>query len=228
MLYHTGEKYVNVGSVIDVPISLTRFANVGAFSLGIDYRNDLIEILSTNFGEDFAYFDNENGMLRIAWESLQGMNLDEGEEIVVITLRVLTDIEEGTKLFEITNFTEIADINAKMIEGVDLQTVELKTDALSVFDTAANELNAINYPNPFSNTTTIRYELPENGQVLLVVYNKMGQIVKTPVDKTQVAGTYEVTINGSDLQGHGVYYYKLEVRGSDKHYSVTNSMILLK
>lgn len=66
-----------------------------------------------------------------------------------------------------------------------------------------------NTPNPFSPCTSIRYALPEEERVALVVYNAGGQRLRTLVDGTQYAGWHEVTWNGRDsggrLVGPGVY-----------------------
>jgi flagellar hook assembly protein FlgD len=73
-----------------------------------------------------------------------------------------------------------------------------------------------NYPNPFNPETIIKYSLPLNGQaeiVSLVVYNQLGEKVKTLVNDAQPSGNYEVTWNGTDELGNkvasGVYYYRL-------------------
>ncbi|RQW08824.1 T9SS C-terminal target domain-containing protein, partial [candidate division KSB1 bacterium] len=71
---------------------------------------------------------------------------------------------------------------------------------------------AQNYPNPFNPTTTINYSVP-SGQVKLDVYNAMGQKIKTLVDKTMAAGSYEAEWDATDFSGNlvsgGVYFYKL-------------------
>jgi hypothetical protein len=66
-----------------------------------------------------------------------------------------------------------------------------------------------NYPNPFNPTTTIRYSLPHKSQVLLTVYNTLGQQVATIVQAQQDAGSYEVKFDGSALAS-GVYIYRIQ------------------
>ncbi len=71
-----------------------------------------------------------------------------------------------------------------------------------------------NYPNPFNPETEIRYELPRQSQVVLVVFNLVGQKVKTLVNGKIAAGRYTAQWNGRDEAGKslasGVYIYRLE------------------
>lgn len=73
---------------------------------------------------------------------------------------------------------------------------------------------AQNYPNPFNPSTKIKYALPQNSAVQLVVYNAYGQKVRTLVDAArQAAGYHEIIWNGANDAGQpvasGVYFYKL-------------------
>ncbi len=80
-----------------------------------------------------------------------------------------------------------------------------------------------NYPNPFNPQTTIRYALPEDAQVSLVVYNVTGQKIKTLVDEEQEAGYHECVWDGKDVAS-GIYFYRLDAGG----FVETRKMILLK
>ena len=85
-----------------------------------------------------------------------------------------------------------------------------------------------NSPNPFNPSTTIRYTLAGADQVRLIVYNVMGQEVRTLVDARQPAGVYTVMWNGrNDYRrpvGSGVYFYRLTA-GT---FSASRRMVLVK
>ncbi|MCF7885778.1 MAG: family 43 glycosylhydrolase [Candidatus Marinimicrobia bacterium] len=82
---------------------------------------------------------------------------------------------------------------------------------------------AQNYPNPFNPTTKITYSIPEMSHISLIVYNPLGQKIKTLFEGVKPAGNYITFFNGSDLAS-GVYYYQLQ---SDK-FIKTKKLVLLK
>ena len=74
-----------------------------------------------------------------------------------------------------------------------------------------------NYPNPFNPTTTIRFAMPWASPVSLVIYNMLGQEVKTLIDDSIVTpGEHTVLWNGLDNQGRlastGLYIYQLRAQ----------------
>lgn len=85
-----------------------------------------------------------------------------------------------------------------------------------------------NYPNPFNPATQISYRAPVDGHVKLVVYNLLGQQVRTLVNGFVPAGVYAVTWDGKDEVGRqvasGVYLYRMQ---ADK-FSAVKRMTLLK
>jgi len=80
-----------------------------------------------------------------------------------------------------------------------------------------------NYPNPFNPATTIRYDLPNAGLTRLTVYNLLGEQVAVLVNEKQLAGSYQIRFNASDLPS-GMYFYRLE-SGTFVH---TAKMVLMK
>ncbi|MDZ4699715.1 MAG: FlgD immunoglobulin-like domain containing protein [Rhodothermales bacterium] len=86
-----------------------------------------------------------------------------------------------------------------------------------------------NYPNPFNPSTTIHFELANAGQVVLAVYDVLGQQVAELVNGVQSAGVYEVQWDGRDTDGQvaasGVYLYRVTFDGQQ---SQSRVMTLLK
>jgi hypothetical protein len=70
-----------------------------------------------------------------------------------------------------------------------------------------------NYPNPFNPSTTIKYSIPEAGNVRLAVYNLIGEEIALLVDQFSDAGFFEVNFDASDLPS-GAYFYKLQTQNS--------------
>ena len=71
-----------------------------------------------------------------------------------------------------------------------------------------------NYPNPFNPSTTISYQVPDDGQhVKIVVFSLTGQLVRTLVNADQRAGEYNVLWDGRNDYGQqvstGVYFFRM-------------------
>lgn len=65
-----------------------------------------------------------------------------------------------------------------------------------------------NYPNPFSNNTTIEYRIPNGIHVRLEVFDSLGRRVSTLVNGMKEAGTHRIQFDGSQLSS-GLYIYRL-------------------
>jgi len=77
-----------------------------------------------------------------------------------------------------------------------------------------------NYPNPFSDQTTIEYAVPEQTDVTVQVYNVLGQKVATLEQDTKTAGTHRLEWDGSGVQS-GTYFVRIEANGSSSTQKVT-------
>ena len=95
----------------------------------------------------------------------------------------------------------------------------LKVNSVSIKTIALEQ----NYPNPFNPSTKIRYQVANDDFVNLKVFNSMGEEVVALVNSYQLAGSYEVKFDGSELAG-GVYFYSLSA-GS---FSEMKKFVLLK
>lgn len=83
-----------------------------------------------------------------------------------------------------------------------------------------NTFNLENVPNPFSNSTTIRFFLTEEGTAKLEVHNMLGKLMYS-TDISAQPGNNEYVFNGKNLS-NGMYFYTIKY----KNYSETKRMIL--
>ena len=80
-----------------------------------------------------------------------------------------------------------------------------------------------NYPNPFNPVTTIQYNLKEDSEISISVFDLSGKHIITLFEGSQLAGYHELKFNASELAS-GQYLYRLTAGDV----SVTRKMILLK
>jgi hypothetical protein len=80
-----------------------------------------------------------------------------------------------------------------------------------------------NYPNPFNPVTTIRFTIPQSGNVRLAVYNVLGEQVAELVNGFMEAGIHTVNFNALELNS-GIYVYEIEANG----FVQSRKMILIK
>ena len=65
-----------------------------------------------------------------------------------------------------------------------------------------------NYPNPVRNNTRISYSVPESLMVTISVFDVVGNLVTTLVDKYHHPGNYEIELNTSGFI-NGIYFYQM-------------------
>lgn len=85
-----------------------------------------------------------------------------------------------------------------------------------------------NAPNPFNPTTSIRFDLPQAGQVRLEIFDVLGQQIRVLVAQALPAGGHQFIWDGRDHSGRqvgsGMYLYRLEVGA----FTQVRRMLLLK
>lgn len=86
------------------------------------------------------------------------------------------------------------------------------------FGTPTTTLMERSRPNPFNQIATINYQISSGGPVRIAVYNVTGQLVRTLVDRVQMAGRYSVRWDGRDERGraaaNGVYLVRMTAGGA--------------
>lgn len=91
----------------------------------------------------------------------------------------------------------------------------------------SNEIQVVNYPNPFIDHTTFDICLPAASVVVLEIYNFSGQKICTLMNDKLPSGLQSVRWNGNNSQGSkvksGIYFYRLRIG----EYEVIKKIILM-
>jgi len=114
--------------------------------------------------------------------------------------------------------------DANIVAGKD-EIIYLRKN--TVKEEAKINLNQ-NYPNPFNPVTSIKYSIPANEEnelqnIVLKVYDTLGNEMTSLVNEIQSAGSYEVEFDASFLSS-GIYFYRINSGNT----IVSKKMILMK
>ena len=196
-----------------------------------------------NFGDELAVFNDDicvgsvvyngkNIQQILAWEAANSQTEDgfhSGETIRFVYW-------DGSEEKDITGEVEYVDFNGWNSNGTfqsgSMSGVNVTMTTLATADGPAlpEKIQLIgNFPNPFNPYTTIKYDLPHDADVSLVVYNSLGEIVQVLVYGNQYSGRHAAVWNGESMQNSivpsGIYIYQLTVDGV---ISGTRKMVLVK
>jgi hypothetical protein len=150
-------------------------------------------------------------------------NRNDRDEYSII-VRTGTVIGEGTIVFQTSGEIDCGNLQihetpARLFGGAGAQLPETQSGIESIA-----LLNKV-VPNPFSNSMSFAYEVPEGGAAVEIgVYNVAGRLVKSLVSGPQSAGRQSLSWDGRDATGvqmaRGIYFLKAMVAGKQTTYRV--------
>ena len=220
-----GTELPRVGEEMAILVSLEDFVELKGYGFSVSYDPQVLTYVGTRV---------ENSILG-AGEFAEGQLVSHKDGLVSLVTYgdVATEGDLGLSLL-FRSLQEIEDsyidiVNAEVRDGnYGLNTL---ATPVSVRIQTRPEVYALrnNFPNPFNPETTLKYDLPEAGDVKLEVYNMLGQVVRTLVNEHQTAGRYAVQWDATNGHGQsmssGIYFYRVQVEGE---FTDVKKMLLLK
>jgi hypothetical protein len=199
------------GEEFDLPVYTQSSIDVGAVSLIMNFPSDKLQILGVNLADQAntsLMYKVTGDELRIGWYSRDYVSLKAGGKLLTLRVKLLSALDQN----EILRFTLAGDQLNELADAMDnvipdaILNMDLIGSALGINPGNTNEsLRFMNYPNPFTGTTTLAYSLPANGNVTIELRNMFGVIERVVMnDVLQTSGDYKLVLNASDLSG-GVY-----------------------
>lgn len=160
------------------------------------------------------------------------INKNNKQEVLLSYQSVFDSVKYTYKHWDTGTSTFVTD-SVKMVRNTDQVTVRMLESTVTGIEetvigiiTPDDYMLEQNYPNPFNPTTTIKFSLPLQKTISIVVYDILGNEVKTLInDQEFEKGNYEVTWDGTNNFGtaaaSGQYIYTMKYGNFSKSLKMT-------
>jgi len=183
------------------------------------------------------YYDNNYAP---EFEGMMPVNLSLGDKLEILSNEpgnyhaklnfvFMDDGDYGSAAGQTTGGGSLTN-SALRYAAIDLEFQEVWIGPASINEETIPQVDfqLSNYPNPFNPETTISYNMIEDGNVSIDIFNVKGQKVRTLINEHVTAGDHSLVWNGTNNNeqkvSSGIYFYKMK----SGNYSATKKMILMK
>lgn len=217
----------DAGMQSDMAVSADLPTEAAGVELTIAYNPEAVEMLPPQLVDDISgftvnYRDNGNGIMKVVLHSWTPWN---DAKLIVKGLSDILTLPFVSKAPISADDERVVQITKAVVSDGAARNVRVNMGpdpVPSLFELSQNR------PNPFNPTTTIDFYIESQSDVRLEVFNVLGQLVTTLVDRSMAPGQYSVVWDGTDTRGtrvaSGVYLYRLKSGDA----SLTKKMVLLK
>jgi|ETNmetMinimDraft_8_1059916.scaffolds.fasta_scaffold00612_4 hypothetical protein len=205
--------FVEAGQAIDIPLTFNNLLNIHSLEGSISIESDLIRFTGLTWPEALhGYMKQlhvEDDYLRFA---AAGSEIEDHNALtVMLHMDISAEFADSSNVPVLVEYVRWNEETPLVNETIQVMHISLKTDAEGLIpDVFALHQN---YPNPFNPVTNIRYDIPENSHVKMVVYDILGRQVRTLVNRDHDPGFYDVLWDGRNDRGEqissGVYFYQI-------------------
>ncbi|MEM1123524.1 MAG: T9SS type A sorting domain-containing protein [Bacteroidota bacterium] len=199
--FYVDNQLLEENTIAEIPFNITQETTIEGGQVALNVAKDdleLLDIVATNIDLQ-PIFEIVNGVAIISWTNPEGIRLKKGEALFELRLQAKRTINLSNSLQLTHKYVapEIYTPTAILPFEIDW-TDNSEVSNFEVFN---------NYPNPFSNQTTIPFYLPNNEVVTLTIFNTKGQIISRK-ERVFAIGNNQFDIT-EKLPESGLYIYQL-------------------
>lgn len=200
IVFQTANLLIAKDNIYEVPFQLLHASDVAGYQFTLDFEGlELVEVKEGMVsGDNFGLTRQNRGLLTTAWSTPQPISTEKEW----FTLRFKAN-KSGILSEMLTLNSTVTPIEGITVDqeqvGVKLNFLQLIAGTFDLFQ---------NNPNPFKNSTTIGFTLPENSTARLTIVDVQGKEMQV-INGRYEAGYNGVTVDLSALP-KGVFYYRLE------------------
>ncbi len=232
-----------VNDIVQTQVIIDSAGKVKGINIKLFYDPEIFECVNYKTGEISDYFttyiskyDNTEGYFEYfgIFEGADETNID-NSEVIRAELKIKKQVSnnEDVYLRIDTTFAPLGNKDAEAIPAIFNNAKIVITPVVGITGNGSKIIPEMfvlypNYPNPFNPETNLKFAIPKDTDVKLVIYNILGQQVKKIVDKKLPTGTHIFKWNGTNDSGIGVssgmYIYRIQT----KEFVTAKKLVLIR
>ncbi len=201
------------GQTYRVPFRASNFVNLTGYQFALQFNPEALQLENIEMGEleglnesNFGLTMLEDGIITTSWDNSKNTLHDNNTVLFTLVFKSNTKANLSS-LLQVANTVIPAEAYRAGSQDMELLDVNLNFNNA---ETLAVDFELLqNKPNPFHETTTIGFRLPEAGKATLTVYDLSGKVLKV-VSNDFEKGYNEINLSHNELGASGVLFYQLE------------------
>ena len=211
------------GETFEIPVGASQSVDLGAYQLSFNYPSDIASFEGVSSSGKDVQSNSSEGTVRLGWFDRDGgqnpLSVQSGDPIMTLRFTAKEGISGET--FQLRNVDgAFTDFEGNMLSdlGVSIPAVEASPKTFALHENA---------PNPFTDRTALKLDMPDGGQVTVSVFNSLGQKVKTVQRQMGPGQGQSIELDGSGF-GSGVYLYRVKAETGSDTFRKTGRMTVVK
>jgi len=219
----TNDMSFRAGDVVNVPVSFKGVEDILGYQFTMEYDQNAISYIGFEPGkldvgaDNFGTYGTDDGFITASWGSVTPENVTDSEAFV-LTFKAQRS-GKLSNVLQVTSAVTTAEAynDDKEVMGLNLEFNSVGEDVLAGFELFQNT------PNPFAQTTSIGFMLPQDADATINIFDVTGKLLKG-FSGSFTQGLNSIVVDKNDLNTTGVLYYTLDNQG----FTSTRRMVLLK
>jgi hypothetical protein len=212
---------LQAGEVYRIPFRAEELQWIQGYQMTLQLEQAALELVDIEYGlagvDNFGFRYLDEGLITSSWHQIGNTDTEGSPVLFTLVVRALENgrLEDALSLSNRLTTAEAYHRDNSLLDlGIDFVAGETVMAGFEL------EQNA---PNPFRESTTIGFYLPEASSTSLKVYDLSGRVLRM-IKQDLPAGKHQIVLQRTDLAGNGLLYYTLTAGA----YSATKKMILVE